>query len=566
MAKKEKIRKNRVVSLRFKTFAIILVFALVLSIIAITISYNVYSNTMDEQYKTLSSNLAKTAASQLSAEDLERYYQEVKKIGTYDDDKYWNDAAYKAAYDAKADAIKDAKYNEMLGTLFDIKDNNDILYLYVQKLDGDMCTYLFDADRADDRCQLGTAHEVSGPTKETKNPENGIPAFITNDTYGWLVTSMEPVKDADGKPVALVGVDISMDDIMDERADYLRDIIIIIGVAVLVLVALIVYLINITLVKPINKLSKAARSFVDDKDKSNKDLSAISKLNIHTGDEVEILSHSIKQMETDINNYIENLTTITAEKERIGAELDVATHIQSSMLPNIFPAFSDKNEFDIHATMDPAKEVGGDFYDFFMVDERHLAVVMADVSGKGIPAALFMVIGKTLIKDHTSPDTDLGTVFSEVNNILCESNSEGLFITAFEGVLDLVTGEFNYVNAGHEAPFIARAGEGFEAHKIRHGFVLAGMEDMMYKSGSTTINPGDKLFLYTDGVPEATDANNQLYGMERLEIALNRVRDEEPAVILQAIKEDIDAFVGEAPQFDDITMLCLDFKGFKKEL
>ena len=305
---------------------------------------------------------------------------------------------------------------------------------------------------------------------------------------------------------------------------------------------------------------------MDDKDKSNKDLSAISKLNIHTGDEVEILSHSIKQMETDINNYIDNLTTITAEKERIGAELDVATHIQSSMLPNIFPAFSDKNEFDIHATMDPAKEVGGDFYDFFMVDDRHLAVVMADVSGKGIPAALFMVIGKTLIKDHTSPDTDLGTVFSEVNNILCESNSEGLFITAFEGVLDLVTGEFNYVNAGHEAPFIARAGEGFEAHKIRHGFVLAGMEDMMYKSGSTTINPGDKLFLYTDGVPEATDANNQLYGMERLEIALNRVRDEEPAVILQAIKEDIDAFVGEAPQFDDITMLCLDFKGFKKEL
>ena len=227
MANKKTKRKNRIVSLRFKSIAIILVFAIVLSVIAITISYNVYSNTMDEQYKRLSSNLAKTAASQLSAEDLERYYEEVKKIGTYDDEKYWGDEAYKAAYDAKADAIKDAKYYEMLDTLFEIKDNNDILYLYVQKLDGDMCTYIFDADRADDRCQLGTTHEVSGPTKETKNPENGIPAFITNDAYGWLVTSMEPVKDADGNPVALVGVDISMDDIMAQRANYLRNIIII---------------------------------------------------------------------------------------------------------------------------------------------------------------------------------------------------------------------------------------------------------------------------------------------------------------------------------------------------
>ncbi len=565
MANKKTKRKNRIVSLRFKSIAIILVFAIVLSVIAITISYNVYSNTLDEQYKRLSSNLAKTAASQLSAEDLERYYEEVKKIGTYDDEKYWGDEAYKAAYDAKADAIKDAKYYEMLDTLFEIKDNNDILYLYVQKLDGDMCTYIFDADRADDRCQLGTTHEVSGPTKETKNPENGIPAFITNDAYGWLVTSMEPVKDADGNPVALVGVDISMDDIMAQRANYLRNIIIIIEVAVVILVALIVFLINITLVKPINKVSKAAESFVEDRDKSSKDLSAISKLDIHTGDEVETLSKSIQQMETDINNYITNLTAVTAEKERIGAELDVATHIQSSMLPSIFPAFHGKKQFDIHATMNPAKEVGGDFYDFFMVDERHLAVVMADVSGKGVPAALFMVIGKTLLKDHTTPGKDLSEVFTEVNNILCESNSEGLFITAFEGVLDLVTGEFTYVNAGHEPPYIAAADEGFKAHRIRHGFVLAGMEDMMYKSGSTTLKPGNKLFLYTDGVTEATNANNKLYGMERLEIALNRVKEKTPEEILTAVKADIDAFVGEAPQFDDITMLCLDFKEYLKE-
>lgn len=249
----------------------------------------------------------------------------------------------------------------------------------------------------------------------------------------------------------------------------------------------------------------------------------------------------------------------SAKSMRNAAELNIATNIQKSMLPCIFPAFPERSEFDIFATMDPAKEVGGDFYDFFMVDERHLAIVMADVSGKGVPAALFMVIGKTLIKDHTQPERDLGAVFSEVNNILCESNSEGLFITAFEGVLDLVTGEFNYVNAGHEMPFIYRNGA-FEAYKIKPGFVLAGMEQMRYRAGSMTLQEGDKIFQYTDGVTEATNAHNELYGMQRLEAVLNQNAENTPEEILSAVKQDIDRFVGSAPQFDDITMLCLKYK------
>ena len=244
-------------------------------------------------------------------------------------------------------------------------------------------------------------------------------------------------------------------------------------------------------------------------------------------------------------------------KQQIESELNVATHIQTSMLPSVFPV---RDEIEIFASMTPAKEVGGDFYDFFMVDERHLAIVMADVSGKGVPAALFMVIGKTLVKDHTQPDRDLGEVFSEVNELLCESNSEGLFITAFEGVLNLVTGEFNFVNAGHEMPFIAKKGCGFEAHKIRAGFVLAGMEGMRYRAGSLTLEPGDKLFQYTDGVTEATSADKELYGIERLHKVLCENAGKPPCEILPAVKADIDAFVGEAPQFDDITMLCLEYK------
>lgn len=282
---------------------------------------------------------------------------------------------------------------------------------------------------------------------------------------------------------------------------------------------------------------------------------------IRSNDEIGDLAVSFNNMAASLKQHIEHLTAVTAEKERIGAELDVATHIQKSMLPCIFPAFPDRKEFDIYATMNPAKEVGGDFYDFFMVDDTHLAVVMADVSGKGVPAALFMVIGKTLIKDHTQPGKSLGEVFTDVNNMLCDSNSEGLFITAFEGVLDLVTGEFRYVNAGHEPPYLCKQGEDFEAYKIKAGFVLAGMEDLRYREGSLQLMPGDRIFLYTDGVTEATDGAGRLYGSERLHRVLNANLDAGPETLLPTVKADVDQFVGDAPQFDDITMLCLAYHG-----
>ncbi len=320
--------------------------------------------------------------------------------------------------------------------------------------------------------------------------------------------------------------------------------------------------VELKITAPLEKLSRLVKLFAARDHQANADDGQIVKesLSISTGDEIEELSGSFAKMMTDIDQYVVNLAAVTAEKERIGAELNVATQIQASMLPCIFPAFPDRPEFDIYATMDPAKEVGGDFYDFFMVDERHVAIVVADVSGKGVPAALFMVIGKTLIKDHTQLGSSLGQVFAEVNDLLCEANSEGLFITAFEGVLDLVTGEFVFVNAGHETPFISKAGGAFEPYKIRPGFVLAGMEGMHYNVSTVQLEPGDRIFQYTDGVPEATDSKEELYGMERLEKVLSANADKNPTELLPQVKADIDAFVGEAPQFDDITMLCLEYK------
>lgn len=251
----------------------------------------------------------------------------------------------------------------------------------------------------------------------------------------------------------------------------------------------------------------------------------------------------------------------SADKQQIESELNVATHIQTSMLPRIFPAFPTRREFDIYAIMKPAKEVGGDFYDFFLVDEDHLAVVVADVSGKGVPAALFMVIAKTLIKDHAKHGTSPEVVFTEVNRLLCEANDEGMFVTAWMGVLNLSTGHLDYVNAGHNPPLLRRAGGGYDYLRTRCGFVLAGLEGTRYRCCSLDLSPGDALFLYTDGVTEATNAAQQLYGEERLAAVLNANRELAPEELLPAVRADVEAFVGQAPQFDDITVLGLRYNG-----
>ena len=248
------------------------------------------------------------------------------------------------------------------------------------------------------------------------------------------------------------------------------------------------------------------------------------------------------------------------EKERIGAELNVATQIQADMLPRIFPAFPERPEFDIYASMTPAKEVGGDFYDFFLVDDDHLAMVIADVSGKGVPAALFMVIAKTLLKNAAQTGLPPKAVLEKVNNQLCENNEAEMFVTVWLGIYEISTGKLTAANAGHEYPAIRRSGGRFELVKDRHGFVLAGMEDARYREYELELGMGDTLFLYTDGVAEAIGAANILYGTERMLATLNTAPGRCPEKLLRDVKQDIDRFVGDAPQFDDITMLAIQRK------
>ncbi len=276
-------------------------------------------------------------------------------------------------------------------------------------------------------------------------------------------------------------------------------------------------------------------------------------------DETQILAEAFGKMTREMKSYIKHITEITAEKEKIGAELSVATKIQEDMLPKVFPAFPDRPEFDVYATMDPAKEVGGDFYDFFQIDEDHMGFVIADVSSKGVPAALFMVISKTLIKNYASHDLDLSRVFESVNNQLCEGNDEGMFVTAWMAVLTISTGELEYVNAGHNAMLWKHGADTYDWIQIDPGFVLAGLPGIPYQSRRTVLQPGDRIFLYTDGVSEAQNEAQELYGEDRLLESVNRNGSLKLPEMLKAIRADVDAFVDGADQFDDITMLAFEY-------
>ena len=501
-----------------------------------TVGYFEFAGALKQQYMEIANGIAEYAALIMDPETLEQYLE------TKTADEAYNSTREQLQHTADAE---DCSVIYVAKVHTDTKER-EYIYNVVSKASGFSPYEIGFRDTVNDEFLKVYDSILKGETQ------------LHNFMYSrkGYTTSVYPVEDADSGVVAIVGVVKNMDLLTSAKNSYICQIILIEAlIAILSGVVWVVYM-RRRIVVPVQQLSEAALNMVEHLEDGNSPAFVVKH-----DDELRELADSFATMYREVGAYIAKLETVTAEKERIGAELDVAAKIQSSMLPCIFPAFPDRNEFDIYATMDPAKEVGGDFYDFFMVDADHLAFVVADVSGKGVPAALFMVIGKTLIKDHTGLHDDLGEVFTEVNNILCASNSEEMFITAFEGVLNLKTGELRYVNAGHEIPFLCRKGGVFEPFKVRAGFVLAGMQGIRYRAGSMQLEPGDKVFQYSDGIPEAINSEKAPYGMKRLESVLAKNSEKAPSELLPLVKADVDAFVGDADQFDDITMLCIEFKG-----
>ena len=298
---------------------------------------------------------------------------------------------------------------------------------------------------------------------------------------------------------------------------------------------------------------------VDNIYRINSSLAAITEGKLNTV--VDVRSHEeFAALSDDINSTVDTLKRYIADAEaRIDAELAFVKAIQHSALPSVFPPFPNRKEFDIRACMHTAKEVGGDFYDFYFVDKNTLAFLIADVSGKGIPAAMFMMTAKTLLKSYAESGMGVAEVLTQANNKLCESNDAGMFVTVWMGYLNTKTGEVTYANAGHNPPFIRHADGRVDVVKSRPGLVLAGMEGIRYRTNTVHLKPGDLLYLYTDGVTEATDAENNLFGEARLQAVLQQKMSGDIQTVCTQVKEDVDRFVGEAPQFDDITMLALTY-------
>ena len=359
---------------------------------------------------------------------------------------------------------------------------------------------------------------------------------------------------------ALVCLCYDLTDMMGEHKNYLLRCVLFTLSLTVAASAAGMFLMRRYITRPVRRLAQATKEFTPEEN-GTYSAEKISKVEVRNRDEIGDLSRDIRSMQERIVENADNLARMTAEKERVSTALDLARDIQASLLPDVFPAFPDRHEFSLYASMTPAREVGGDFYDFFLIDDDHLALVIADVSGKGIPAALFMAVSRTVIRDQLMSGCDPVRALERANAQLCSENPHMMFVTVWLAVVEISTGKGVACNAGHEHPAVRRAGGAFELVKYKHDRPAGFIPDTAYHSRKFELRPGDTLMVYTDGVPEANNPQKEMFGEERLTAQLNRQPKAGPEELLPIVREAVDGFVQGAPQFDDLTMLCFRYCG-----
>ncbi|MBO4639345.1 MAG: SpoIIE family protein phosphatase [Treponema sp.] len=519
-----------------------LIFGILMTIVNSLTGYREFKQELENLYGDITIQLAKTGASYIHVDSIPYWVK-------HEPDEEWEET------------------NQKLDTL---TNTSDLAYIYVSVISPDYKTrtYVFDTvnklslEAGSTVIPFGTVSSLENKDEEYINNlklviEEG--KNYTSFTYkgeGGHVTTAIPLFGTDGKVTAIMSIVKPMNEIKEHKRNFLRSIIISATILTLLFIALYAFLLYMGIIRPILFVTYETSHLAE----HHGELTGLLK-KIRYRNEIGKLAGSVEKMSRDMNKYIEDLTHATAEKERLGTELNVAKQIQADMLPKVFPPYKNRPEIELFASMTPAKEVGGDFYDFYMLDDDHFAMVVGDVSGKGVPAALFMVITKTLLKDTAEHEYNPAKVFEHVNKILCEGNESGLFVTCWMAILTISTGELNFANAGHNAPVIKTNGE-IKYLSTKPNLMLAAMDGIPYTNNTIKINTGDRLFIYTDGITEATNDYDELYGEERLLHILKTVQDKgkTPRDILDIVRNDLNDFVLEAPQFDDITMLSMVYK------
>lgn len=531
-------------SMAFNIIGVIVLILNVFAIVVASIGFVSFTAAFQKEYSTTTYHMADTATSLVNGDHLDEY------IAGQLMDEYQQTKRYLASYCRRMSVsivyvirVDQSDYNSFY-SVFNLVNNE------VDKTEYTAWELGYKRETTNDEYREKYIALYSG-----QSDHESVYRIRTTDGMHPHITTMVPVKNSSGEVSGLLCIQRPISEINHARVPYL--ITIAVGTVVLVIIAsiLAVNVLRLQFIRPLRKVSAEASRFAKENTKGES-LSGISRYR-----ELSELARSIDTMETDMVNYMQDLTAATAEKERIFTELSLAKTIQENSIPNTFPPFPDRHEFEIFATMDPAREVGGDFYNFYFVDDDHLAIVIGDVSGKGIPAALFMMVTNILISDRTQMGGTPSQILAYTNDNLGAHNEAEMFVTVWLGILELSTGKLIASNAGHEFPAIGHAGGGYEILKDKHGFVVGGMTGVSYTDYEIQLHPGDKLFLYTDGVPEATSSTDGMFGLDRMLEALNRNSESSPEELLKNVRAAVDGFVKDDEQFDDLTMMCVEYKG-----
>lgn len=558
MKNKERKTKAFVSGFAFRMISGIILWFLLFTIVVSTIGYIRFTESLTQEYNDSAFRTAEAAVMLVDGDKIDAYLETEKNRNGEAENPFIGDdyadrwekmnilcqkQSVTLIYVIKVDTSDYSHFESVFNTVSDESGYTPWAVGYTRDTTNEEYRKLY-RDIYENRLNRGTVVRTEGL--------NGREAHIT---------SLIPVKNSAGAVTAILCVERPMNALVLERQEYLKNVLLVTLVLMVASCVCLAWYIKRHFAKPIEKISTEATRFAKKPSPSEKNVfEKISPIQ-----EIMVLAESIDKMEKDTLRHMDELTQATAAQERMAVELSLAATIQANMLPSTFPPYPNRRDFDIYASMDAAKEVGGDFYDFYLLDNERFVFLIADVSGKGIPAALFMMRAKMTIKGLAESGADVHVILLEANEKLCEGNEAGMFVTAWLGIVDMKTGILSYANAGHNPPLLRRRQDSFQYIKTKPNFILAGMDGAPYHKNEIQLWPGDELFLYTDGVTEATNEKQKLFGEARLLEALNGIPEENVESRCKAVKSAIDSFVGNAEQFDDITMLSVRFNSFQND-